>query len=256
MSAARHHHPEPDPVSRQGDVRVLFLNGLAVLVALAASSTVTFSVLVLAGCLIVCTGTRLPFRAVARRLVMPLVAACLLAGLSGIVASGAEAVPRERSLWAVATSPQVAAGARLACRVLASMSVIIVVSGLAAPYEILATLRWMRISRTWIGVALLMQRYGFSLLETARTVRDAQRVRLGYAGFQRALRSTGSLAGILVVEGLEQADRTYDAMRARGSRGTFEVAPLPALDTARVGLLCAGLALVLVTFLAIERWCP
>ncbi len=242
-------------LSWRGDARLPLLSGLAALVALAASSTVTLSAVVLAGCAAVCAKTRLPFRSVARRLAMPLLAACLLAA-TPVALRLASGVPREAGVWIMAAAPQAVAGARLACRVLASMSVIIVVSGLAAPYDILAALRWMRISRTWIGLAMLMQRYGFSLLETARTIRDAQRVRLGYAGFGRALRSTGSLAGILLVEAIEQADRTYDAMRARGSCGTLEVAPLAPLGAARAGALILGMVLLLAVFLATERWCP
>ena len=65
------------------------------------------------------------------------------------------------------------------------------------PIEIFAGLRWARLPRTWIEIAMLMVRSIFTLLEQAASVLSAQKTRLGHASYRRRLQSLGSLAGIV-----------------------------------------------------------
>ncbi len=82
--------------------------------------------------------------------------------------------------------------------------------------KLLSAARWFKAPQIWIEVCLLTYRYIFVLLEDAKTVFDAQRVRLGYSAINKSLRSLGVLAGAIVIKAYDQSAATYDAMTLRG----------------------------------------
>lgn len=76
-----------------------------------------------------------------------------------------------------------------------------------------------RIPSTFIEVTMLTYRYIFVLLESVLTIKDAQKLRLGYATLRVALSSWGNLAGAVVVKAYHQATQTHQAMISRGYCG-------------------------------------
>ena len=103
----------------------------------------------------------------------------------------------------------------------------------------LAALRWASVPHTWIEIAMLMYRYLHILFEQAASVVSAQSVRLGYSGLRRSFQSLGSLAGMVILRSLDQAEKSHEAMMARGYRGRL---PLPACRRCRggKGVACVG----------------
>ncbi|MCM8789900.1 MAG: cobalt ECF transporter T component CbiQ [Candidatus Omnitrophica bacterium] len=89
--------------------------------------------------------------------------------------------------------------------------------------NLLQAARWFRLPVAWIEIAMLTYRYIFVLLQDIITVKDAQRVRLGYCNFSTSLRSFGELIGSAVIRAYDQSVSTYEAMQNRGYSGTTKV---------------------------------
>jgi cobalt/nickel transport system permease protein len=181
--------------------------------------------------------------------------------------AAAAAIPRAfltgtTPLWSFALGPWeitatregVLAGGLVAARILGSVSVLLVLCAVTPPHRIFGALRWAGVPRTWVEIAMLMYRYLFTLLEQAQNVRAAQALRLGYAAPGRAVRSAADLAGIVVLRSLDQAERSLEAMTARGCEGSLQIPPLPPLRRRDVWIACAALAVIALACFAVEGW--
>jgi len=111
-------------------------------------------------------------------------------------------------------------GMLIAAKVVGCTSLVIFLSMTTAVNALLAAARWFRIPAIWIEVTMLSYRYIFVLIEDAVTLRDAQKVRLGYSNISRSLRSSGELAGSLIIRAYDQSIATYESMCLRGFPGT------------------------------------
>jgi cobalt/nickel transport system permease protein len=93
----------------------------------------------------------------------------------------------------------------------------------SAPLDVhLKAARSLRVPGVLVHLTLLTYRYIFVLADELRRLRVALRVR----GFRNrptrhGYRTVGSLAGVLLVRGLERAERVGQAMRCRGFDGQF-----------------------------------
>lgn len=146
------------------------------------------------------------------------------------------------------------AGVLVASRVLGSLGIVMFLCQGTAADELFAALVWARVPRTWIEIALLMYRYLHVLFAQAACVVAAQKVRLGYSGLRHSLRTAGNLAGIVVVRSLDQAERSHEAMLARGYEGVLPVPALPRMARWQLAVAATGVAVVLATYLLAERW--
>lgn len=108
------------------------------------------------------------------------------------------------------------AGLLIASKVCGAVSVIIFLSVTTPVYKLLYAASFFRVPRVFVEVAVLSYRYLFVLFEDAMTVMNAQKVRLGYVGYWRSLRSFGQLAGTVVIRAYDQSIATYNAMCVRG----------------------------------------
>jgi len=66
---------------------------------------------------------------------------------------------------------------------------------------------------------LLVYRYIFVLLDEVITMREAQRIRLGYRNWKSSLKSVIDLGGNLILRAYDRAERVYEAMVVRGYAG-------------------------------------
>ncbi len=145
-------------------------------------------------------------------------------------------------------------GAQIAARALGSVSAIVVLCTFTQAHEIFAGLRWARLPRAWIEIAMLMVRSIFTLFEQAAGVLSAQKARLGHATYRRSLQSLGSLAGIVILRSIDQAQRTHEAMVARGYQGSLPVPNLPPLAKKDKIVSAIAAGLIGVAFVLAERW--
>ena len=119
--------------------------------------------------------------------------------------------------------------------------------------DIFIIFRRMRVPKILVEMSLLIYRYIFIFAETTAKMNTAQKLRLGHSNWLRRIRATALLAGNLFIRTLEQGERTFTAMSARGYDGNIRVLedlPSPRKATL-VGIILLDVALVLATVLMI-----
>ncbi len=101
-------------------------------------------------------------------------------------------------------------------RVLAEMSWVAALI-LTTPFgEIMNALRWFKVPVTLVDLMAAMYRYIFLLHDEYLAMRAAARVRGGYNGYWRGLRTLGMILAHIFLRALERAERIDQAMRVRG----------------------------------------
>lgn len=110
--------------------------------------------------------------------------------------------------------------------------------------ELLGTLHWLRVPASLLEIVAIGDRQRHALADHALAVRDAQRLRLGWTGVRRGLRSAGSLGGLVLWRAVTQAEVASDALALRGARGRLHH-PLEPRPGWRNALFAAGAAAAL-----------
>jgi cobalt/nickel transport system permease protein len=223
---------------------------LAALIAVVTAARPVLPLLALVLCLGTAAALRIPARLVALRLIAPLSTVAVLVVLQTFLAGTTPLASFSIGGWTLTAKAEgLRQGLLLGARVLGAVSVVLILGITTPAHRIFQALRGFRISKDWVEIAILMYRYIFVLMDRARDLAAAQRLRLGYRAPRRSLASFNALAGATIVHSFEQAGRTHDAMRLRGYRGTMPFGPLPALalrDRRILALCLAGIATVLI----------
>ena len=122
--------------------------------------------------------------------------------------------------------------------------------------DIFITLRRARVPKVLVEMSLLFYRYIFVFVEVAEKMNTAQKLRLGHSGWLRRIRSLALLSGNLFIRTLEQGERTFTAMNARGYDGNIRVLedlPQPR-KIALAGIIIFDAMLVFVAFFITNIW--
>jgi cobalt/nickel transport system permease protein len=237
------------------DVRVKLAIALAAILAVVLSTRVGLPLATLACSLTLLVACGAPLRITLLRLAAPLGMAAAICLLQAVMTGKTPLAVLDLGFGRLVVSREgLAAGALIAARVLGSVSVIVVLCSFTPAHEILAALRWAKLPRTWVEIALLMVRAIFTLFEQAGAVLAAQRVRLGHATLRRSLCSIGSLAGIVLLRSLDQAQRTHEAMTVRGYQGRLPIPRLRPLAAREWAACCGGVTAIALVFVLLERW--
>jgi cobalt/nickel transport system permease protein len=91
--------------------------------------------------------------------------------------------------------------------------------------DLLPALRRLRVPDAVIEVASVVYRLLFVLLESLRTIRDAQTARMGYSSLRRSYRSSGALAAAVLTRSWDRARRLQEGMAGRGMEAGLRVLP-------------------------------
>ena len=139
-------------------------------------------------------------------------------------------------------------GCAIVLKIMASTSWVLFLSMTTPLPKLLEAGLWFKLPPAWIEVCFLTYRYIFVLLEDAKTVFDAQKVRLGYTAPFRSLRSLGVLAGTIVIKAYDQSIATYEAMMLRGYKNiNQDLAPMERFKTADIlAVFIFGLILIVL----------
>jgi cobalt/nickel transport system permease protein len=237
------------------DVRVKLIVAVAAILAVVAAGRCWLPLFALAGALATLCVRGIGPRYVLDRLAGP-AALAAMAGMLRVFLTGHTPLAAFH-VWGwqlTATREGLHEGLLLGAHVLASVSIVILLCACTSAHEIFAALRWLRMPRTWVEIAVLMYRYTFTLFTQAAAVLAAQRVRLGYANYRRSLHSAGGLSGIVTLQAIDQAERTHEAMVARGYQGSLHLPSLPRLGWRQWLALIVALAAIVALFLVAERW--
>lgn len=144
-------------------------------------------------------------------------------------------------------------GLLIGARALSGTSLIILLSMTTPLNKILGALKCFRVPDVWLSILAFSYRYIFVFIEEAQNVMSAQRLRLGYNGLIKSLRSWGTLVGSLFVKVYDQAIATHDAMVLRGYSGTIHIEKpghVTQLDV-KAGLIMA----IVFIFLMLVAYC-
>ncbi len=141
-----------------------------------------------------------------------------------------------------ATSDRIGGGTLLLARVAACGAVGAALVAAAPFADLLAALAWAYVPAPLLELVALAERQRHALAEAAWRIRDAQRLRLGWIGLRRSVRSAGALVGAAACRALVQADVAADALALRGAAGPLAPTPLP-LPTRRDAAVALAAAL-------------
>ncbi|MCW3998826.1 MAG: cobalt ECF transporter T component CbiQ [Candidatus Bathyarchaeota archaeon] len=108
-------------------------------------------------------------------------------------------------------------------RVLGAISALFFLVLTTTMNDLFISLRKIRVPKVLIEISLLIYRYIFVFMEVAAKMTTAQKLRLGQTGYLKRIRQTSLLAANLFVRTLEQGERTFTAMNARGYDGNIRV---------------------------------
>lgn len=236
------------------DPRVKSGLAAALFVALLLSTRPSLPLLVSAAALGSMVLLGIPVGLIGRRLLAPLGIVTTLVLVQGLLVGETVLVSFPLAGWEAALhSEGLLRGAGMALRVWGAFSVLLLFSTVTPAHEMFRALRWCRMPHLWVEIAMLVYRYIFVLLEETTEMVAAQRVRLGYAGPRTGLRSAGALTGAVLVRAMEQSLRTHEAMRARGYTDRFPFGPLPLAGKGDKVVFVAGLVVIGLLFLFLER---
>lgn len=157
-----------------------------------------------------------PSKIILLRLIAPLGIAAMVFVLQFLF-SGSSPVWQARVMGFTLTgySEGLGQGIMTVSRVIGAVSFVIFLSLTTPLDKLLSAAGYFRVPQTWIEIAGLTYRYIFVLLEDALTIRDAQRLRLGYSNIPRSLRSMGDLAGAAVIKAYDHSLAVQEAMQSR-----------------------------------------
>lgn len=140
-------------------------------------------------------------------------------------------------------------GLQIGGKILGGVSLVILFALTTTMSQLNAGLKWLRMPNTVLELMSFMYRYIFQLMDEVSAIWYAQRARLGHASWRKAIKSFGVLGGMLIIRAVERAERTSEAMYARGYKGgcilTCHLKPL-----GRNEYICfSGIVLFLLFFL-------
>ena len=119
--------------------------------------------------------------------------------------------------------------------------------------DLLPALHRLRVPAAVVEVASIVYRLVFVLLESLRTIREAQTARMGHSSLRRSYRSTGVLAAAVLTRSWDRARRMQDGLAGRGMETGLRVLP-EVLPSSRAFLAAsvAGLAAIVAVSVVVR----
>jgi cobalt/nickel transport system permease protein len=176
---------------------------------------------------------RVPARTFGRAVRLPL-AFILIGAVTAVVQVGSAGIG-----WA----PD--AGARagsLVGHAVAGSAAVLLLATTTPMSDLLPALRRLRVPEAVVEVASVVYRLLFVLLESLRTIREAQTARMGYSSLRRSYRSSGVLAAAVLTRSWDRARRMQEGLAGRGMETGLRVLP-EVLPSSRAFLAASVLGL-------------
>jgi cobalt/nickel transport system permease protein len=176
---------------------------------------------------------RVPARTFGRAVRLPL-AFIVVGALTAVVQVGAGGLG-----WA--PDAGVRAGS-LVGHALAGSAAVMLLATTTPMSDLLPALRRLRVPEAVVEVASVVYRLLFVLLESLRTIREAQTARMGYSSLRRSYRSSGALAAAVLTRSWDRARRMQEGLAGRGMETGLRVLP-EVLPSSRAFLAASALGL-------------
>ena len=150
------------------DVRVKLILTVAAILTVVLATRVWLPLATFACCLAVLTAFHAPLRMTLHRFTAPLGIAAMICLLQAVMTGRTPLWSLPLGPWQLTlTREGLRSGELIGARVLGSIGPIIVLCTFTQVHEIFAALRWAKLPRTWVEIAMLMVRSIFTLFEQA-----------------------------------------------------------------------------------------
>ncbi|MCW2582905.1 MAG: cbiQ [Klenkia sp.] len=159
---------------------------------------------------------RVPARVFGRAVRLPL-AFVAIGAVTAVVQVSGEGVG-----WA---PDAVSTGGALVGHALAGGAAVMLLATTTPVSDLLPALRRARVPGAVVEVASVTYRLLFVLLESLRTIREAQTARMGWTGFRRSYRSAGMLTAAVLTRSWDRARRLQEGLAGRGMVTDLRVLP-------------------------------
>ncbi len=249
------HEIAPDKINRLHGVsaRVKLPATVSMLVLVLLSGSIVFPVSVALLCLAGAIWNEVPLKQYIRRFSEPAFIASVIFILKAF--SPGEDVLLTLPIFGwklMITSQGLLEGTLIGTRVLASVSLLILL-GLTTPFtKLLSALSWLKVPKTFVDILMLAYRYIFVLMDDAQVIYKSQKNRLGYAGLLRGLRSFGTLTGSVMLRALDQSITTTTAMVQRGYTGSFHYQQDNKIQIHEVAWAVLSVVIISIYFMLVE----
>ena len=156
--------------------------------------------------------------------------------------------------WTISISPEgISYGLLIFSRVLASASVLALLTLTTSEADLLESMRWLRVPGTAVEISLFMSRYIKTFSADGKKLKLAQESRCGFSkrsSYSERIRNTASICAALIARALSRSDGIYRAMLSRawkpGSQYLREVQPLRRGDIISGVMLSSGAAALVI----------
>ncbi len=239
------------------NARVKLLTTASMLILVLMSNGIIFPVSVILLCLIAATWSKVPLKQYIHRFSEPAFIAFVIFILKAFSSGNDVLLTLPAFGWRLTvTSQGLIEGALIGSRVLASVSLLVIL-GLTTPFiKLLSALSWLRVPKTLMDIFMLAYRYIFVLMDDAQVIYKSQKNRLGYVGVLRGLRSFGTLTGSVILRALDQSMTTTTAMVQRGYTGRFHYQQDNETEPREVAWAVLSVVVISLYFLIVEGVAP
>lgn len=110
-------------------------------------------------------------------------------------------------------------GIILMLRVLAGISTMLFLTMSTSINKLIFAAKWFHVPNAILEVLTITYRYIFVLFEEMSTVKNAQKIRLGFSNYNRTMKSFGCIGGITIIRTIDKSEKLYKAMKSRGYNG-------------------------------------
>ncbi len=217
---------------------------VGLLANLVSSSAVSSSLLAI-GCLTALVAVGIDPRTLAKRLAIPWYLAGV-AFVTQVVLVGSTPLFQLGPFTAYAEG--VAQGALLCSRIVGGTSLVLAFSLTSTVTDLLSLAAWLKLPPVLVEIGCLTYRYLFLLAEEGQKIREAQTARLGHSTWSRSVQSYAVLTGMVLVRSYDRAEAVYQAMAARGYRGTMPTHACKRLDLEDLRFGSVALVVLLTMF--------
>ncbi len=227
------------------DARIKLFTALFVILLTISYQGILFPVFILSLAIMVSLNMKIPLKVLAIRFSEPLFIVIVLVLIKTFSQGKSPFFSIDAYLFTLTLySDGLYEGILLSLRILAAVSVVVIL-GFAMPFtEFMAALSWFRAPRVFVEILVFAYRYIFVLLEEALVIYNAQKNRLGYSNLRRGLSSFGVLSGSLTLKAFEHSQNTATAMIQRGFDGDMPMLKHRALRLGEVAGAMFFLAII------------
>ncbi len=202
------------------DVRIKLLYIIALLSINLWSKNIFISLSFLCISFVFLLSIKIPFVHIIRSMLLPISLALLIMIIKGLHEGESAWVSFSMMGYTVILKEEgLRSGLHICCKVLGGVSLIILLSLTTTISQLCTGLKWFRVPDTLIELLAFISRYIFLLFEEVATIWTAQKSRLGHVSWKKTVMSFGALGGMLIIRAFERAERTSEAMHARGYQG-------------------------------------